>query len=1111
MKIKFFTLFLASMLMSVMLFAQVTTSGLSGKVVGKDNISLPGATVTAIHVPTGTKYVTVSNVNGQFSMQGMKSGGPYTVNISFVGYNTSSYRDITLALGDMYNLKVNLTESTTSIAEVVIVGTKASSFRSLKTGAVTNITTVQMKNIPSMSRSLGDYTKLSPFSNGSGSYLGKDAYTSNISVDGANFNNNFGLSSSNLPGASGEPISMEAIDEIQVSVAPFDVRQSNFTGAGINAVTKSGTNQFKASVYEFFRNQQFNGRFGRDSVSGWGANHGDNNPRRYTISPSTYKSYGFTAGGPIIKDKLFIFVNAETENTLSPGNTLLAMTPDRNASDPNVNANVNASDLQTFSDLLKSKYGYVTGPYENWGGDVTKNDKFLARVDWNINKNNKLTVRYDYSTSSIPSRPSSSGDNTPTIIGGRSSKSGGISYENSQYFTSSTLKSVTVELNSRLGKDLDNKLLFAYTKYGQPRTTPSSIFPMIDIMNGTLTGNVRMTAGYELFSYENNVDNNTTIITDNLTYLWKKHSFTFGGSMEHEYFANSYLREGSGYYRFRDLASFTAYTNGVGVGQPWSADYDPIGFAYTYPINGFTNPVAELSFRQWSAYAQDEWKATETFKVTGGLRIDLPQYLSGAVNNPVVSTYSFRNGEKVDLSSWPKAQVLWSPRIGFNWDFFGDKSLTIRGGTGVFTGRIPFVWFTNQPTNSGMLQYQLVINSGTTASNAQLARLPLYNDASKLLSNTAIADIFPQQNVVGGKIAGIDKNFKLPQVWRTSMGVDYKFMDMSLSLDAIYTKDINSIYFDNINLAPTTTTVNFGGLNSITPIPYYNSGTARYITPTYQNVVIMRNTSKGDGYTLAAKLDFPRIAGFSGSISYSKTYGEEVTNKSGSDPFSAWQYRIMSGNPNDQSMGLTAYNTPNRVVASINYDIKYRKFETNASLFYTGNSGYAYSYYFSGDANNDGTTSNDLMYIPKSQSEYIWASQADADAYFKFAKQDPYLSKHAGQFAQRNAAYEPFYNRVDLRITQDFNLRFGANNNKLTFLADFINLANLLDHNWGLNKSLASSANAPLIISGRDAATGMLKVSMRKVGANYMTSTFQDPPTISGLWGIQIGVRYTFN
>jgi len=1035
----------------------------------------------------------------------MRSGGPYTVNISFIGYSTSSYRDITLALGDMFNLNATLNESATSIAEVVIVGSKTS-FRSLKTGAVSNITTAQMKTIPSLTRSLGDYTKLSPFSTGSGSYLGKDAYTSNITINGANFNNNFGLSSSTLPGASGEPISMEAIEEIQVSVAPFDVRQSNFTGAGINAITKSGTNQFKGSAYNFFRNQDYNGRFGRDSANG--------NKRRYTISPSTYKSYGFTVGGPIIKDKLFFFVNAETERTESPGNTLLAMASGRNATDPNVNANVSAADLTTFSNLLKSKYGYETGPYENWGGDQAKNDKILARLDWNINKNNKFSVFYNYSTSSVPSRPSSSGDVTPSISGGRSSKSGGMSYENSQYFTASTLHSITAELNSVFTQNLSNKLLFAYTKYSQPRTSPSSVFPMIDIMDGTANkGNVRMTAGYELFSYLNNVDNNTTIITDNLTYLMGKHSLTFGGSMEHQYFANSYLRQGTSYYRFRDLTAFTNFTNGVGVGKAFSADYDPIGFAYTYPINGYTNPAAELSFRQWSTYLQDEWKATENFKVTGGIRFDLPQYLSGAVNNPAVSTYSFRNGETVDLSSWPKAKILWSPRLGFNWDVKGNKSLTLRGGTGIFTGRIPFVWFTNQPTNSGMLQYQLAISSGTTpasaAANAQLARIPLYADPTKLLSDASIKDIFPTQNVVGGKIAGIDKNFKLPQVWRTSIGADIKFLDMLLSLDAIYSKDINSIYFDNINWAAAPLTVTLGN----TTIPYYSSTATKYITSPYQNVVIMRNTNKGQGYTLAAKLDLPRFAGFTGTISYSKTWGEEVTNKSGSDPFSAWQYRIMSGDPNSQSLGLTAYNTPNRVVVSLNYALKYNKFETDASLFYTGNSGYAYSYVFGGDANGDGTTSNDLMYIPKTQSEYIWASQADADAYFAFAKQDKYLSKHAGEFAKRNAAYEPWYSRFDLRITQDFNMQFGKNNNKLQFLADFINFGNLLNHNWGLNKSLASSANAPLIITskGRDAATGLLNVSMRKVGTSYMTSTFQDPSTISGLWGIQIGFRYNFN
>jgi hypothetical protein len=1106
MKIKKFTLLLASLLMSVMLFAQVTTSGLSGKVMGKDNLLLPGATVTATHVPTGTKYVTVSNSNGQFSMQGMRSGGPYTVNISFMGYSTSSYRDITLALGEMYNINANLAESATSIAEIVVVGTKASSFRSLKTGAVSNITTAQMKTIPSLNRSLGDYVKLSPFSTGSGSYLGKDAYTSNITVDGANFNNNFGLSSSTLPGASGEPISMEAIEEVQVSVAPFDVRQSNFTGAGINAITKSGTNQFKGSAYTFYRDQSYNGTLGRDSANG--------NARKYSVSPSSKKTYGFSLGGPIIKNKLFFFVNAESDRTLSPGNTLLAMATGRNATDPNVNANVQATDLQTFSDLLKSKYGYSTGAYENWGGNQDKNDKLLARLDWNINKNNKFTIRYNYSTSSTPSMPSNSGDVTPTISGSRSSRTGGISFENSQYFTASTLHSITAELNSRIGKNLDNKLLFAYTKYGQPRTTPGQVFPMIDIMNGTSSqGNVRMTAGSELFSYMNNVDNNTTIITDNLTYLWKKHSFTLGGSMEHEYFANSYLREGNSYYRFKDLAAFQAFSSGANVGKPFSDTYDPIGFAYTYPINGFTNPVAELSFRQWSAYLQDEWKATENFKVTGGIRLDLPQYLSGAVNNPIVSTYSFRNGEKVDLSSWPKAQVLWSPRLGFNWDVTGKKSVIIRGGAGIFTGRIPFVWFTNQPTNSGMLQYQLAISSGTTpafaAANAQLARLPLYADPKQLLSNASISDIFPQQNVVGGKIAGIEKNFKLPQVMRSSIGVDLKFFDMGLSLDYIYTKDINSIYFDNINMAPAPLKSMVGDMTN-QYLPWFNKGT--YINSTYQNVVIMRNTNKGDGYTLAAKLDLPRVYGFSGTIAYSKTWGEEVTNKAGSDPFSAWQYRIQTGDPNEQSMGLTANNMPNRVVASLNYAIKYYKFETSVSVFYTGNSGYAYSYVYGGDANNDGVSANDLMYIPKYQSQYLWASQADADAYFAYAKQDPYLSKHAGQFAQRNAAYEPWYSRWDLRIAQNFNMKFGKdNNNKLEFLADFINFGNLLNHNWGLNKSLASSANQPFQTVTRDAATGMLKVSMRKVSGSYMTSTFQDPTSISGLYGIQIGLRYSFN
>ena len=785
---RIFTVFVF-LFISLLMYGQgSTTSALTGRIVDNKGNPLPGATILAVHVPSGSQYGALANNEGFFTIQGMRPGGPYKIEVSFIGYSKKTFTDVNLLLGEAYTLKTELAESASQLDEVIVVGARTSAFSTEKMGATSNINKQEMALIPSMNRSLGDYTKLSPYSTGAG-YAGREAYNTNVTVDGANFNNNFGLSGTNMPGVSGEPISMEAIEEIQVAVAPFDVTQSNFTGAGVNAITKSGTNQFKASVYGFYRDTSMVGKKIRDN--------------RLKVSQSSKKAYGFTLGGPIIKNKLFFFLSAEKESTLTPGNTLLAMQSDRDPADLNVNSRVQAADLQTFSSLLKSKYGYETGRYESWGGDNEYNNKLLARIDWNISRNHKLSVRYNYSTSSARFAPSNSGDATPSISGGRQSRTGGLSFENSQYYNSNTLHSITGELNSRFG-EISNKLLVAYTKYGQPRTSDSEVFPFIDIMSGVATnGIVMMSGGYELFSYKNNVDNNTFILTDNVTYQMDRHKFTVGMSFEHQYFANSYLRQGSSYYRFRDLTAFGRFLNGDGVGQPYNANYHPINFAYTYPINGYTNPVAELNFGQYSAYFQDEYNVLDNVKITGGLRIDIPMYFSGAVDNPALKDYSFRDGETVDLSTWPETKILWSPRIGFSYDVFSDKTLKVRGGTGIFTGRIPFVWFTNQPTNSGMLQYQLVINqSGGAASQAQLARLPLLADASQLLKDEALTDIFPQANPVGGRIAAIDKNFELPQVWRTSLGVDIRLpMNIILSLEGIYTKDINAINFDNINLA----------------------------------------------------------------------------------------------------------------------------------------------------------------------------------------------------------------------------------------------------------------------------------------------------------------------
>ena len=467
----------------------------------------------------------------------------------------------------------------------------------------------------------------------------------------------------------------------------------------------------------------------------------------------------------------------------------------------------------------------------------------------------------------------------------------------------------------------------------------------------------------------------------------------------------------------------------------------------------------------------------------------------------------------MDLSSWPKTQVLWSPRLGFNWDVFRDRSLTIRGGTGVFTGRIPFVWFTNQPTNSGMLQYQLVINqNGGAAARDKLARLPLYADASQLLKIGNLSDIFPQANATG-RISAIDKNFKLPQVWRTSIAADFRLpLNMMLTLEGIYSKDINTITFENINLNNPTGTLKEGSLER----EHYPGG-AQKVVNAFTEVIIMRNTNKGQSIQLAAELTLPRLYGFSGTLAYSYNHAEEITGKNGSDPYSAWRYRQTVNSLNSEEIGLTMNNTPNRIIASVNYHIDYAKyFGTTISLFYSGSTGNSYSYTYYGSPMNDGGVPTNLIYIPKSESDVIWVNgTADWNRYMEFASQDKYLKDNMGKYMNRYGAYLPWSSRFDLKFAQDF--KFNTNGNmkhNLQFTVDIINLENLLNSDWGLNKVLNGSNKAYQLLRyhGIDAATGKARVSVNQntTSGAYYTNPVGIPSSAAATWAIQLGLRYSF-
>ena len=589
-----------ALFISVGMQAQITTAAMGGRVIDDMGEAVIGASVRAVHEPSGSVYGAVTNVDGRYSIQGMRTGGPYTVTVSYVGYSSKSFSNLTLQLGEVYNLNVDLSENIETLGEVVVTAT-ASKFAAEKTGAVTNINQATMVNLPTVSRSISDVVRMSPYSGGGMSFAGGDGRSTNFTVDGANFNNNFGLSSA-LPGG-GTPISIDAIEEMQVVVTPFDVRQTNFIGGGVNAVTKSGTNTFKGTAYTYYKSENLHGTrlAGQDAARA--------RDRQYT--------YGATLGGPIIKNKLFFFVNAEYTKTPGVVNRWRAST-DGVADKTNYISRTTLSDMQRVSDFVKQKYGYDTGSATSFPADES-NKKLLARIDWNITQDHHLAVRYNYTKNSSWSPTNGNSSNTGYRLNGMNRLSEySMAFANSMYSTDNIVKTISADLNSHFGSNLSNQLLFTYTKIDDIRGSNSAPFPFIDIMAGYSTaadGSVTqtlepyMSLGYELFTWNNGVHNNVTTITDNFTAYIGAHKITAGLSYEHQMANNAYMRNGTGYYRYRSLDDFL---NSAA----------PEAVALTYGYDGEKNPAAQVRFNQYGLYAQDEWSLGNNLKLTGGIRFD---------------------------------------------------------------------------------------------------------------------------------------------------------------------------------------------------------------------------------------------------------------------------------------------------------------------------------------------------------------------------------------------------------------------------------------------------------------------------------------------------------
>ena len=983
--------------------AQVTTSALSGKVaMAADGEPVIGATVQAVHEPSGTRYTTVTNVDGRYAIQGMRVGGPYKVSVSYIGYNKKEFTGITLQLGETYNLNAKMSEDASQLEEVV-VSAHASKFAGEKTGASTNISQVQMQTIPTISRSISDLARLSPYANGM-SFAGGDGRSTNFTLDGANLNNNFGLTSG-LPGG-GNPISMDAIDEMQVVVSPFDVRQTNFIGGGINAVTKSGTNTFKGSAYIYYNNENMHGnRVANTDLGERGTNR------------ST--TYGFTLGGPIVKDKLFFFANAEY--------TTIPAVANRWAPSDNGKANLDQyisrttkNDLDRVSKFLKEKYGYDPGSYTDWGADE-HNLKLLGRLDWNINNNHHLALRFNHTANKAWNAPNGNSSDTGYRLRGMDRLSQySMSFSNSMYSMDNKVSSLSADLNSRFSDKFANQLLFTYTDITDERGSNSSDFPFVDIMNGYETladGTVKqdlspyMSFGYELFSYNNRVQNKITSLTDNFTWYAGNHKVTAGFNFEHQLANNSYMRGGTGYYRYRSVDDFI---NGAAP--------ETVGLAYGY--NGVSHPNAEVKFSQYGLYLQDEWNVNDCLKLTGGIRFDNIAFDNGDImTNNAIKDLDF-GGRHIDTGLWPKANIQISPRVGFVWDVLGDKSLKVRGGTGLFAGRLPLVFFTNMPTNSGMIQ-QNPYNAVTTynsdgtvkSSNPTLDKFKggLVTDPNQIRDLLgAPATITPEQGTVAKTIGGVDRDFKMPQVWKTSVAVDYQVpvsFPLTLTAEFIYTKKINDVMLDNYNIK-----------NNTSEWEHLNGADNRLIYPKdftyYSNIndaCVLTNTHKGHGYTFNITATAEPIKNLNVMAAYTHTVMKEISGMPGSNASSAWSGLYTVNGPNFPTLQNSAYVIPDRLIASVSY--KYAK--EHFSLFYTGYSPAGYSFFYNGDVNGDGIK-NDLMYIPKDDSEIQFASDADRQAFWQFVEQDKYLKNHKGEYAEAYGARAPF---VHLRLPLGSRLR----------------------------------------------------------------------------------------
>jgi hypothetical protein len=1067
----------------------VTTATLSGLITARDGGPLVNASVVAVHVPSGTQYRAVTRTGGAYTIPDMRIGGPYRVTFAAIGFEPQTRDSVSLSLGQNLRLDIRLARQAVQLAEVQVTGEKDEVLNAGRSGAATFIDPLKVTVLPSIKRSTRDLTRLDPRSDGNYSFAGRNWLYNNISVDGSYFNNPFGLDDPAPGGQSNaEPIPYDAVEQVQVSVAPFDVRQGGFTGANVNTVTKSGTNQFRGTAYGFWRNDALEG----NTVRG--------NP--VVANPSLkYLQSGFAVSGPLRRDKLFLYVNAELERTDDPGTNFAAA---RTGVSGFGVSRVQASIMDSIRNRMIQVYNYDPGGYEGYI-NKTDNNKVLAKLDWNISANHNLTFRYDYLDAKRDQGPH------PFVLSfnntGRGPNSTSLPFDKSGYAINNHLHSFALELNSRSSRAA-NRFFASYNRFRDFREPFSEDFPTIEIGEGGVT---YTTLGHEPFSIHNILDQDVVQLTDNVNLFKGRHTLTAGGNFEFFDFFNSFniFRDGvfflpAGVFTGSTFSSLDEFFQMTDPLNPNRIDFR--SFIGTGPYKGEIIKVGQLSF-----YAQDEFLASDRFTLTYGGRVDFPMYLTDPVDNPysrgLLALDQNRQPETVDQSKLPGASPLFSPRVGFNWNVAGERRTQLRGGTGIFTGRVPFVWIGNVISNPG-------------------ANPNLYPAAGAPQIPTRKGSILQQSFDLNAMAPG----FKWPQVWTTDLAVDQQLPAGLLgTLELIYGKDLHSVYVRNADLrAP------IGNLPAPDGRPFYggcaffntancapgSSEGGNELNPDGAGIYVIDSKSEGHSLNVTAQLRKSFRSGATASLAYSFT--DAKNNLKSTEIASVlWQNQPVKGDPNNPELAPSEFGQRHRIVGTATWSKEWSPgVRTQVGAFleiaegnrFAGAGGNRYSFIYSGDVNGDGTGGNDLIYIPRNQGEIQFdpytvggvtlTAQQQWDRLNAFIEQDKYLRAHRGQIAERFGEVNPWYNDLDLRVLQDFGLGHGPRRHTFELTVDVLNVAHLFNSSWGVRKVADPSATSPLTLTRFDASGAPV------FNFTGPAKTFIDDPGLLSRWRTQIGLRY---